>query len=284
MKPIIKYRGGKSQELKNFIHHISNESFDTYFEPFFGGGAMYFALEPEKAVINDTNLKLMSLYQDVRDHYEKFHEQLHALGELYLYNQQKYSQLKASSNQNERVLNKNESLYYYMRREFNDPSGAYLDGVVYYFINKTAYSGMIRYNKKGEYNVPFGRYKNFNSELVEESHSKLLQTAELYHTDYSEIFHLAKPEDIMFLDPPYDCVFNDYGNLEKEDGFNEEEQRRLAQDFRNLNTRALMIINKTPLTEELYRNYKIGEYEKRYSVNIKNRFKNTATHMIVKNY
>ena len=143
---------------------------------------------------------------------------------------------------------------------------------------------MIRYNKKGEYNVPFGRYKNLNTDLVNESHHRLLQNTNIYNTDYSELFNMATPEDIMFLDPPYDCIFNDYGNLENEDGFNENEQRRLAEDFINLNTRALMVIAKTPLTEELYRNFIIDEYDKNYSVNIRNRFKSEAKHIIIKNY
>lgn len=84
----------------------------------------------------------------------------------------------------------------------------------------------------------------------------------------------------MFLDPPYDCVFNDYGNS----GFGEAEHRRLAADFRNLPCKALMIIGKTPLTEELYTGSVSGEYYKSYAVNIRNRFKNDKMHMIVKNY
>jgi DNA adenine methylase len=93
---------------------------------------------------------------------------------------------------------------------------------------------------------------------------------------------MATPNDIMFLDPPYDCIFNSYGNLEKD--FDDDEQRRLAEDFKNLNTRALMVIAKTPLTEELYKKYIIDEYDKNYSVNIKNRFKSEAKHIIIKNY
>ena len=70
----------------------------------------------------------------------------------------------------------------------------------------------------------------------------------------------------------------------REDGFNENEHRRLAENFRNLNTRSIMVINKTTLTEELYRNFIVGEYDKNYSVNIRNRFKSSAIHLIVKNY
>ena len=156
-----------------------------------------------------------------------------------------------------------------MRELFNHPDDTYLDGVLYFFINKTAYSGMIRYNNNGEYNVPFGRYPNLNTRLVTQQHSELLQRAELFNLDYNDIFNMAEADDFIFLDPPYDCVFNDYGNIDMMNGFDEAEHRRLAADFRNLPCRALMVIGKTPLTEELYGGYIFDEYYKNYSVNIK---------------
>ena len=143
---------------------------------------------------------------------------------------------------------------------------------------------MIRYNNNGEYNVPFGRYPNLNTKLVTEQHSHLLQKAELYNLDYQQIFNMANENDFMFLDPPYDCVFNDYGNIDMMNGFDETEHRRLAEDFKNLPCRALMVIGKTPLTMELYGKYVYDEYYKNYSVNIKNRFNNDKMHIIVKNY
>jgi Site-specific DNA methylase len=182
------------------------------------------------------------------------------------------------------VPNANEDMYYRMRSLYNFPDGTLMDGVLYYFINKTAYSGMIRYNNSGEYNVPFGRYPNFNTRLITQQHSDLLQSAQLFNVDYSEIFNMATDEDFMFLDPPYDCVFNDYGNIDMMNGFDEEQHRRLALDFRNLPCRALMIIGRTPLTEELYDGFIVDEYYKNYSVNIKNRFNNDKMHIVVRNY
>ncbi len=91
-----------------------------------------------------------------------------------------------------------------------------------FFINKTAYSGMIRHNAKGEFNVPYGRCVNLNTSLVIKSHSKLLANTEIYNLDYSEIFKMATEDDFMFVDPPYDCVFSDYGNVEHKDGSNEK--------------------------------------------------------------
>lgn len=181
--------------------------------------------------------------------------------------------------------NKNEALYYKLRDMFNHKiSPTYLDSVVYFFINKTAYSGMIRYNAQGEYNVPFGRYQNFNTQLITQKHHELLKRTMLISGDYSVVFNMAKKNDFMFLDPPYDCVFNDYGNIENTNGFDEAEHRRLAAAFKKLTCKAMMIIGKTSLTAELYNGFIKDEYHKSYSVNIRNRFKSESKHIIVTNY
>lgn len=279
MKPMLKYRGGKSKEIKFYEKYFRIE-YDRYFEPFFGGGATYFYFEPNKAVINDLNNKLISFYNDVKYNFNQLKLELNQLQYIYEENQLEFETLK-KCNPNKKIHNNNEDLYYEMRKEFNYPSGKYLHGTVYYFINKTAYSGMIRYNKKGEFNVPYGRYKNFNTNLITNKHYELLKNTEIYNLDYAKIFEMATPNDIMFLDPPYDCIFNDYGN---DDGFNEEDQRRLAEEYKNLNTRTLMIVAKTPLTEELYSKFIVEEYDKNYAVNIRNRFKSEAKHIIIKNY
>lgn len=283
MKPLVKYRGGKSKEIPSFIKYVP-QKFDMYYEPFFGGGAVFFHLEPQKAVINDVNARLMTFYGDVQEKYEIVRRQLNELQAIYEANQAEYKRLKALF-QNERVENKNEVLYYELRDMFNHKTEPkYLDSVIYFFINKTAYSGMIRYNAQGEYNVPFGRYQNFNTQLVTQGHHELLQRASLYTGDYSTVFKMATENDFMFLDPPYDCVFNDYGNIEAVNGFDEAEHRRLAADFRKLKCKAMMIIGKTPLTVELYGNLVKDEYLKSYSVNIRNRFKAESKHIVVTNY
>lgn len=283
MKPIVKYRGGKFKEIPNFEKYIP-DSFDTYYEPFFGGGAVFFYLAPEKAVVNDVNERLMNFYTEIRDNYDVARKQLDALQKIYETNQSEYEIAKKKS-PNERVINKNEELYYKMRDIFNHKVEAeYLDAVVYFFINKTAYSGMIRYNAQGDYNVPFGRYKNFNTKLITEGHHKLLQGTKLLRGDFMVPFKMAKKKDFMFLDPPYDCVFNDYGNITFENGFDENEHRRLAKAFKKLECKALMVIGKTPLTEELYGEYIVDEYYKSYAVNIRNRFKSEAKHIVVTNY
>lgn len=283
MKPMIKYRGGKAREIPYFEKYFP-QKYNRYIEPFLGGGAVYFFLEPKNAVINDINANVSNFYSDVQSKYPKMRKQLDELQKKYEQNQEKYIKLKAQNIQ-KHIVNNNEELYYEMRDMFNGKiPKEYLDSVIYYFINKTAYSGMIRYNSLGEYNVPFGRYKNFNTKIITQEHSDLLKQAKILCGDYKDVFDMTNSKDFMFLDPPYDCIFNDYGNLELAEGFNEDEHRRLASDYKNLSCKALMVIGRTKLTEELYNKYIRDEYYKSYSVNIRNRFKSDSNHIVVMNY
>lgn len=148
MNPVLKYRGGKSREIPRFIQYVP-KSFNRYIEPFLGGGALYFYLEPQNAIINDKNKRLINFYTQLRDNYPEMRKQLDEIQVVYEKNQNLYKQAK-QTNPNERVKNYNEDLYYKMRNLFNHSNETFLDGVVYFFINKTAYSGMIRYNNNGE--------------------------------------------------------------------------------------------------------------------------------------
>lgn len=283
MKPLVKYRGGKSKEIHHLTKHIPKFS-GKYIEPFFGGGALFFHLEPKKAIINDINTKLISFYLGVKDNFEVLKTELSEIEKFYTINRKKFEELK-SKTPHQRVNDENEPLYYEIREMFNDlTEKKYSESLLYFFINKTAYSGMIRYNSKGEFNVPYGRYKNLNTSLVTKAHNKLLANTEIYNLDYTKIFKMAKEDDFMFLDPPYDCVFSDYGNVEHKDGFNEKNHTVLADNFRELKCKALMVIGRTPLTEKLYEDLIVDEYGKSYAVNIRNRFKSEAKHILISNY
>lgn len=283
MKPLIKYRGGKSKEIPYLIKHIP-EFKGRYIEPFFGGGALFFHLEPEKSIINDINKKLIDFYRDVKDNFTQLRYELDEVERIYENNRFEYEARK-KLNPAERIDDRNEEFYYLMRSEFNkDFSDRYLASTLYFYINKTAYSGMIRYNSKGEFNVPFGRYKNLNTKIVDKEHHLLMQGAQIFNEDYSVIFKMAREDDFIFLDPPYDCVFSDYGNKEYKDGFNVDAHLKLSEDFKKLKCKSMMVIGKTELTQDLYKEMIIDEYDKSYSVNIRNRFKSAAKHIVVANY
>ncbi|HAQ36970.1 MAG TPA: Dam family site-specific DNA-(adenine-N6)-methyltransferase [Ignavibacteria bacterium] len=283
MKPLIKYRGGKSKELSQILKHIPVYS-GRYIEPFLGGGAMFFHLEPKRAIINDINGKLMSFYVGVKNNFDILKDELTEIERIYATNRRKYEELK-SEYPDVRVEDENEPLYYQIRDMFNGLTcKKYSDAFLYFFINKTAYSGMIRYNAKGEFNVPYGRYATLNTSLITKAHNKLLSNSEIYNLDYSKIFEMAEEDDFMFLDPPYDCVFSDYGNAEYKDGFDEKDHIELANRYKSLKCKALIVIGRTPLTEKLYGDMIVDEYGKSYAVNIRNRFKSSATHILISNY
>ncbi len=283
MKPMLKYRGGKSKEIPQITPFIPSYT-GKYIEPFFGGGALYFYLEPEEAIINDINSKLITFYNGIKYDFDVIKKELKCLEYEYVKNRSKFNALKKLT-PDDRVQDDNENLYYFIRSLFNDPKQTkYHPATVYYFINKLSYSGMIRYNKNGDFNVPYGRYKNFNTDLIDERHKDLLQRTEILNIDYSTVFNMAKDNDFIFLDPPYDSQFSDYGNIETVEGFTEDMHKKLSKDFKQLNCKSLMVIGKTPLTHELYKDYIVHEYDKNYAVNIRNRFKAESSHILITNY
>jgi DNA adenine methylase len=258
LKPIIKWSGGKTDELKQILPHLPT-NYTTYLEPFIGGGAVYFNLNPEKAVINDVHKELTDFYQSIKNgHSDDIYEFMR------------------------KHPNEEETYYKVRAYDHSDP----LDNAKrFYYLRKTCFRGMLRYNRKGEFNIPYGRYKNFNYEDIKnKAYEALLKRTEVFNKDFDYIFeHYNDKNNFMFLDPPYDSEFTDYGYC----SFGKEEQKRLAECFKNTKIKCLMIIGKTPFIEELYKDYIVGDYDKKY------RFKlhsgrvgdeiNTK-HLIIKNY
>jgi len=263
MKPIIKYLGGKYKEIPNFIDYIPKE-FNTYIEPFIGGGALYFYLEPKKAIINDINEKLITFYSTIKNNHLQLNQEINKIIDKY----------------NSSTMENNKIFYYYMRNRFNNNDNVYLDATIYYFINKTCFSGLSRINSSGKFNVPFSYYDKINNNITEK-HINLLKNTQIYNVDYSQILRKAKKDDFIFIDPPYPNSYNKYAN---NDVFDEQEQIRLATNFKNLSCKSLMIINETALTKELYKKYIYKSYNKRYAINIKNRINKDSTHLIISNY
>lgn len=140
MKPLVKYRGGKSKEIPFIEKHIPTFK-GRYIEPFFGGGAMYFYLEPKSSILNDINPRLMEFYKGVKSDFKSLSAELVEIEKIYVTNRKKFDDLKCKTPE-ERVEDKNESLYYNMRDMFNNlVEKKYSDALIYFFINKTAYSG-----------------------------------------------------------------------------------------------------------------------------------------------
>jgi DNA adenine methylase len=118
MKPLLKYRGGKSKEIPHLIKHIPKYN-GRYIEPFFGGGALFFHLEPKRAIINDINSKLISFYLGVKNDFDTLKEELSEIERVYSINRRKFEELK-SKTPDKRVEDRNEALYYQIRDMFNE--------------------------------------------------------------------------------------------------------------------------------------------------------------------
>ena len=245
---------------------------------------MFFEYMPKwgvtkNAFLSDSNRQLMDFYKDFSKHYTRIRRELEALAAEFRLNQREY-ELEKTINPEEHVGNRNENRYYLFRRALNgDWHCDYSSAAVYYYINRLAYAGLTRFNSKGKFNAPFGHYKTFPIANADLAHAQLLQQAELKCCKYQAAFNRMTEKDFAFLDPPYNGVFSNYGTE-----FGEKEHRELAQDFRNLSGKALMVIGKTPLTEELYRGLIKDEYGVKYAIDIKNRMPRNNGHLIITNY
>lgn len=259
LKPLIKWSGGKSDEIKMFEKYFP-ENYNKYIEPFVGGGSVFFYLNPINAVISDVHTELIDLYKNIGNGNGK---------EIYEF-------MKQTQN--------DENTYYKVRDEM-EINNALDSAKRFYYQRKTAFRGMLRYNKHGKFNIPFGRYKTINyNALINKDYETLLGKTEILNKDFNYLFENYNDENnFMFLDPPYDSEFTDYGYCQ----FGKNEQVKLADLFKNTKIKCLMVIGRTPFIEELYNGYIVAEYDKKYRFKLyNNRIGNeiNTTHLIIKNY
>jgi DNA adenine methylase len=155
----------------------------------------------------------------------------------------------------------------------------------FYYLRKTCYRGMLRYNKKGKFNIPYGRYKTYKFEDIKnEEYYNLLSNTEIFNKSFEYVFENYNDENnFMFLDPPYDSEFTDYGYC----SFGRKEHEKLFECFKNTQIKCLMIIGKTDFISNLYKDYIVDEYDKRYRFKLHSgRIGNeiNTKHLIIKNY
>lgn len=256
MKPLFTYPGGKAREIKYFEQYFPND-IDTYIEPFIGGGSVYFYLEPKKAVINDINEEIITFYREIKKCKGK-----------YIYSFFKRNRF-------------NKRTYFFIRDKMickNDLQVAQR----FFYLRRVCFRGMVRYNKRGRFNVGPEKDKRKipkDDNVKQPEYHKQLQGTKIYCKDYSVIMrNYNSSNNFAFIDPPYDCSFNNYYTP-----FGEKEHKKLAKLFKKTKIRCLMTISKTPLTEQLYRNYIVGSYTKRYPPKIGTEA-NIQETLIIKNF
>ena len=237
-KPILKWAGGKTQMLSELLPKVP-ASYGRYIEPFFGGGALFFALRPEKAILADSNPELINMYRQVAGHVEAV-----------------IDCLKTYENTPE--------MFYSVREQDWTELPAEEAAARTIFLNKTCFNGLYRVNRQGRFNVPYGRYKNprICDEGALRAASLALEKAEILCGDYLQVLERhARPGDFVFLDPPYLPVseYADFKRYTKEQ-FYEEDHVELAQMVMRLHERGCSIVltnSNHPLVHELYAPFSI---------------------------
>ena len=239
MKPILKWAGGKTQLLEELVQRMP-KNYGKYIEPFFGGGALFFALKPKEAVISDSNPELINMYIQIAENVEEVIECL-------------------------KTYQNDSDMFYTVRNQKWEELPKFEAAARTIYLNKTCYNGLYRVNKKGEFNVPFGRYKNpkiCDEENLREA-SELLRRATIICDDYSSVLDkYASKGDFVFLDPPYLPIseYSDFKRYTKEQ-FYIDDHIKLVAKIKEVNSNrdcfVLLTNSNHPLVHESFPMYQI---------------------------
>jgi len=242
--PVLKWAGGKRQLLDELYARFPGE-FDTYHEPMLGGGALFFDLEPGDATVNDTNPRLVNFYEQVRDRPNDLVALLEGFADPES-DPDPDREFAAA----DRTGGDIENYYYQQRALFNRrPNGEAFDeleeAALLLYLNRTCYNGLYRENRRGEFNVPVGRYANPDWVRGEEvrAASDVLAAADLFDRDFGYVREHADPGDLVYFDPPYEPMsptasFTEYSAA----GFGREDQHRLLDVARGLDDRGVHVV------------------------------------------
>lgn len=202
VKPILRWAGGK-QWISQRLAPLVPSNTRTYFEPFLGGGSLYFTVLPERAVLSDANQRLIETYQGLKD------TPLEVIKIL------------------ERWNNDEQTYYRVRQMNYNDAMHRVAQFI---YLNRTCWNGLYRVNQKGKFNVPYGHHRReiFNTQHLLDI-SEILRTAELHHADFDQVLSRGQAGDFVYLDPPYTSLHQSNGFRQyNESLFNWRDQQRLG--------------------------------------------------------
>lgn len=274
--PFIKWAGGKSRVVVR-IKSFFPKDFNSYYEPFLGSAALYFAVSPRKGRLNDLNRALIDTYKVVRDNVEVLIVELTKIQDEY-YNLDNIELKKE---------------YYLARRvEFNaisTPSST-RKSALFIFLNKTGFNGMYRENRSGQYNIPFGKHDHplICDEVNLRTVSGDLQDIDLTSTSYQDAIHDAKSGDLVYLDPPYYPLTNTSNFTEYQaGGFTVDDQIKLRDIFRELDKRGCYVVMSNSACSEiddLYKGYNIARIKVARAINSKSNMRGKIDEVIITNF
>ena len=272
LRPFTKWTGGKRQ-LLSVIKSLMPESYNRYFEPFVGGGALFFELAPKDAIINDFNSELINCYQQIKDNPSELIKSLSKHKES---NSKEYYLNLRSADRDSRIEKMNNveraaRIMYMLRVNFN---------------------GLYRVNSKNQFNVPYGRYKNpqiVDSDLIVSISQYLNEnTIHILNGDFEEAVKDVEAGDFVYFDPPYiplseTSSFTSYTH----EGFSYEDQVRLRDTFKKLDEKGAYVMlsnSSSPLVGELYKDFNIHKVSATRANGAKSSSRGKIDEIIVTNY
>lgn len=239
MKPLIKWAGGKTKLLPELVKRIPKD-YNQYHEPFLGGGALAFHLQPPRAILTDINKELIEFYEVIRDTPEEFIRYL--------------NEFSKGDNTEEK--------YYQIREMSLETLSPTILAARFYYLNKTCFNGLYRTNKTGQFNVPWGKRDKFppvDLKTINEM-SAYLKTVKIDVRGYEDLSWF-QPGDFVYFDPPYiplnpkEKYFAGYGT--QFDYPHQENLRNICRILRNTGVKGLASNSDTPLSRELYKDFAV---------------------------
>lgn len=271
LKPVLKWVGGKRQLLRKIAPLLPRE-IESYCEPFLGGAAVLFFIQPSKAIVNDLNGELIALYETIRDDVELLIEDLRK--------------------------HRNTKEYFYELRGIDRDSEAFeklskierASRLIY--LNRTCFNGIFRVNARGEFNTPFGCYKDPSivNEPVLRAINDYLKNSDvsIFSEDFEKTLSRISGETFVYLDPPYEPV-SETANFTRycREGFGRDEQIRLKRCCDDLSSRGIKFLlsnSSSDFIRELYKDYEIVTVGAKRSVNSDTAKRGTVGEVLIRNY
>lgn len=272
LSPVVKWVGGKRQLLGDIIPLIP-QNFSTYVEPFIGGGAVLFDIQPKKAIINDFNYELINIYKVIKDNPNELISEL------------------------ERHERFNSEEYFYeiraldRKEKYNEMTEIEKAARIIY-LNKTCFNGLFRVNQAGQFNSPYGKYKNPNiiNKPVVLAMSKYFNenNINIISGDYKQALKNLRKGAFVYFDPPYMPIsssssFTGY----TENGFGKEQQIELKKECDKLNSKGIKFLlsnSDHPFIRDLYKEYEIITVKAKRSINSNGNKRGEINEILVRNY
>lgn len=273
IKPFVKWAGGKNGLINSLISFIP-KNFNSYFEPFVGGGALFFYLKnlnilnSKKIYLNDKNAELINAYKQIKINPNKLLEELEIL------------------------KNNHSKEYFYKIRNLDRDFDFYSLSEVFraarfIYLNKTCFNGLCRYNAKGNFNTPMGSYKNpkiYDKDLIFSVH-EVLKNVSITNKDFEVVSLKAKKGDFIYFDPPYYPLNKTSSFVSYTDNFSANEQIRLYKLFKMLDCEGIKVLqsnSNTDFIKELYKDFEIIEVISKRAINCKGDKRGKITELIIR--